>query len=159
MNRAGILAAASLLTLAATIEGRAQQRTVWDGVYTDEQATRGEALYGEHCVRCHGASLQGNGEGAKPLTDATFKSTWNGVPLGAMFDRVRLSMPQDKPGDDDATAGRRSARVHSSGEQVSGGEDRAGASDGLAERDRVSGGKVSHFFTYFFSAFGPTSAP
>ena len=97
MNRAGILAAASLLTLAATIEGRAQQRTVWDGVYTDEQATRGEALYGEHCVRCHGASFQGNGEGAKPLTDATFKSTWNGVPLGAMFDRVRLSMPQDKP--------------------------------------------------------------
>ena len=98
MNRAGILAVASLLTLAATIEGRAQQRTVWDGVYTAEQATRGEALYGEHCVRCHGANLQGNGEGAKPLTDAAFKSTWNGVSLGALFDRVRLSMPQDKPG-------------------------------------------------------------
>jgi mono/diheme cytochrome c family protein len=97
MNRA-ILAAAWLVTLVATIDVRAQQRTVWDGVYTDEQATRGEALYGEHCVRCHGATLQGNGEGAKPLTDATFKSTWNGVLLGAMFDRIRLSMPQDKPG-------------------------------------------------------------
>ena len=98
MNRAGLLTVASLLTLAATIEGRAQQRTVWDGVYTAEQATRGEALYGEHCVRCHGANLQGNGESAKPLTDAAFKSTWNDVPLGALFDRVRLSMPQDKPG-------------------------------------------------------------
>lgn len=88
-----------LLTIAATaFAWRAQERTVWDGVYTDEQATRGEALYGEHCVRCHGATLQGNGEGAKPLTDAAFKSTWNGVPLGALFDRVRLSMPQDKPG-------------------------------------------------------------
>jgi mono/diheme cytochrome c family protein len=97
MSRA-ILAAAWLVTLVATIDVRAQQRTVWDGVYTDEQATRGEALYGEHCVRCHGATLQGNGEGAKPLTDAAFKSTWNGVPLGAMFDRIRLSMPQDKPG-------------------------------------------------------------
>ena len=41
---------------------------------------------------------QGNGEGANPLTGATFKATWNGVSLGAMFDRVRLSMPQDKPG-------------------------------------------------------------
>jgi S-disulfanyl-L-cysteine oxidoreductase SoxD len=97
MNRPGILAAVWLVLLAATIDARGQQRTTWDGVYTDEQATRGEALYGEHCVKCHGATLQGNGEGAQPLTGATFKSTWNGVSLGAMFDRVRLSMPQDKP--------------------------------------------------------------
>jgi mono/diheme cytochrome c family protein len=96
MIRIGALLSASLLIAALIL--RAQDKTVWDGVYTDEQATRGEALYGEHCVRCHGANLQGNGEGAKPLTDATFKSTWNGVTLGAMFDRVRLSMPQDKPG-------------------------------------------------------------
>ena len=97
MTRPRILMAAWLVLLAAAIDVRAQQRTVWDGVYTDEQATRGEALYGEHCVKCHGATLQGNGEGALPLTGATFKSTWNDVTLGAMFDRVRLSMPQDKP--------------------------------------------------------------
>lgn len=98
MTRFGILvlAVASLATAAFAVG--AQERTVWDGVYAEEQATRGEALYGEHCVRCHGANLQGNGEGAKPLTDATFKSTWNGVTLGALFDRIRLSMPQDKPG-------------------------------------------------------------
>jgi mono/diheme cytochrome c family protein len=83
--------------LGIAIDVRAQPRTVWDGVYTDEQATRGEALYGEHCVKCHGATLQGNGEGALPLTGGTFKSTWNGVSMGAMFDRVRMSMPQDKP--------------------------------------------------------------
>jgi len=87
---------ATVALVAMTI--RAQERTVWDGIYTDEQATRGEALYGEHCVRCHGATLQGNGEGAKSLSDATFKSTWNGISMGALFDRVRLSMPQDKPG-------------------------------------------------------------
>jgi len=97
MKPAAVLAAALALALAATIEARAQQRTVWDGVYTEEQATRGETLYGEQCVKCHGATLQGNGEGALPLTGATFKSTWNGVSMGAMFDRVRLSMPQDKP--------------------------------------------------------------
>jgi mono/diheme cytochrome c family protein len=98
MTRFGILvlALASLATAAFAVA--AQERTVWDGVYTEEQATRGEALYGEHCVRCHGANLQGNGEGAKPLTDATFRSTWNDVTLGALFDRIRLSMPQDKPG-------------------------------------------------------------
>ena len=92
MTRLGILLAVLLVLVPCT-----QGRTVWDGVYTDEQATRGESLYAEHCVRCHGATLQGNGEGANPLTGATFKSTWNGVSMGAMFDRVRLSMPQDKP--------------------------------------------------------------
>ena len=91
-----VLACASIATAAIVV--CAQEKTVWDGVYTEEQATRGEALYDEHCVRCHGATLQGNGEGAKPLTDAAFKSTWNGVLLGALFDRIRLSMPQDKPG-------------------------------------------------------------
>ena len=92
MTRLGILPAVVLVLVPF-----AQNRTVWDGVYTEEQATRGEALYAQHCVRCHGATLQGNGEGANPLTGATFKSTWNGVSIGAMFERVRLSMPQDKP--------------------------------------------------------------
>jgi mono/diheme cytochrome c family protein len=97
MRRLGLLAVAPVLMLTVTLVVRAQNRTVWDGVYTDEQATRGEALYADHCLRCHGANLQGNGELVKPLTGASFKSTWNGVPMGAMFDRVRLSMPQDKP--------------------------------------------------------------
>jgi len=91
-----VLACASVATAGFAIG--AQERTVWDSVYTEEQATRGETLYAEHCARCHGATLQGAGEGAKSLTDATFKSTWNGVALGALFDRIRLSMPQDKPG-------------------------------------------------------------
>ena len=98
MTRPGIGALVFVAMVTMALALRAQEKTVWDGVYTDEQATRGETLYGEHCVRCHGATLQGNGEGAKSLTDAAFKSTWNGVTLGALFDRVRLSMPQDKPG-------------------------------------------------------------
>ena len=94
MKRFGIVVAVLLLVTGI----RAQDRTTWDGVYTEEQATRGEALYQEHCVRCHGATLQGNGEGALPLTGPIFMATWNGVEMGAMLERVRLSMPQDKPG-------------------------------------------------------------
>lgn len=94
--------AVTLALLSAALGARmfalVQDRTTWDRVYTEEQAKRGEALYAEHCVRCHGATLQGNGEGALPLTGATFSATWNGVTLGAMMERVRLSMPQDKPG-------------------------------------------------------------
>jgi mono/diheme cytochrome c family protein len=93
-----VLVLAFVAIATASFTGRAQEKTVWDGIYTEEQAARGEALYGEHCVRCHGATLQGNGEGSQPLAGATFKSTWNGVLIGTLFDRIRLSMPQDKPG-------------------------------------------------------------
>jgi mono/diheme cytochrome c family protein len=96
MKRFGVVATA--LPLVATLTISAQNRTTWDGVYTEEQAKRGEALYQEHCVRCHGATLQGNGEGALPLAGPIFMATWNGVEMGAMLERVRLSMPQDKPG-------------------------------------------------------------
>lgn len=100
MNRAVVLGSALLVAMVGAsvrAASRAQDRTTWDGVYTAEQADRGEALYTEHCARCHGATLQGNGEGALPLVGATFTSTWNGVTMGAMMERVRLSMPQDKP--------------------------------------------------------------
>jgi mono/diheme cytochrome c family protein len=97
MTRLGAPLGTALIMLVGALALRGQTKTVWDGVYTEEQATRGEALYSEHCVKCHGDNLQGNGEGAGPLAGATFKSTWNGVLMGALFDRVRLSMPQDKP--------------------------------------------------------------
>ncbi len=72
-------------------------RTVWDGVYTDTQADRGKAIYQEKCVQCHGPTLMGGGAGAGPLQGATFSGNWNGVPLGDMLERVRQSMPADKP--------------------------------------------------------------
>jgi mono/diheme cytochrome c family protein len=77
---------------------RAQDtRSIWDGVYTEAQAKRGEAIYAEHCVRCHGPTLMGGNDGAGALTGPTFNGNWNGVPLGQMLDRVRSTMPLDKP--------------------------------------------------------------
>src|SRR5262252_10115783 len=72
-------------------------KTVWAGVYTEEQAQRGKALYMEKCVQCHGRELMGGGAGAGPLQGATFSGNWNGVPLGDMLERMRQSMPLDRP--------------------------------------------------------------
>lgn len=84
--------------LAAATFARAQdERTIWDGVYTEAQAKRGEAIYFERCVRCHTSTLVGGIDGATPLTGPAFKANWSGVPLGAMADRIRLTMPMDKP--------------------------------------------------------------
>ena len=78
---------------------RAQEttRSVWDGVYTEAQAKRGEAAYRLNCARCHGVALEGI-ETAGPLTGARFTANWNGVTVGDLMERVKVSMPNDRPG-------------------------------------------------------------
>ncbi len=72
-------------------------RSVWDGIYTDAQARRGQPLYGEQCGSCHGATLEG-GESAPALAGGEFLSNWNGLTVGDLFERMRTSMPLNKPG-------------------------------------------------------------
>lgn len=73
------------------------QRSVWDGVYTTEQARRGQVRYTEICASCHGETLAG-GESAPPLAGGEFLSNWNTLTVGDLFDRTRSTMPQNKPG-------------------------------------------------------------
>jgi mono/diheme cytochrome c family protein len=70
---------------------------VWDGVYTEEQAKRGAPLYSQHCASCHGPELMG-GEMAPPLASGDFLSGWDGLTMGDLFERTRISMPQNAPG-------------------------------------------------------------
>jgi len=67
-------------------------RTVWDGVYSEAQATRGRELYNSKCLSCHGADLSG-GEMAPPLVGIGFQSNWNGQSAGDLSERIRVSMP------------------------------------------------------------------
>jgi S-disulfanyl-L-cysteine oxidoreductase SoxD len=99
MSRARILAAfiAMAGALGVICAQSSTERSVWDGVYTAEQAKRGEALYANNCASCHGSAL-GGGESAPPLTGGEFFANWNGLTLGDLFDRIRVSMPADRPG-------------------------------------------------------------
>src|SRR5437762_7957111 len=74
-----------------------QSKTQWDGVYTADQAKRGEPLYSQYCASCHGPDLTG-GEMAPGLTGGEFQSNWNDLSLGELFERMRISMPQNAPG-------------------------------------------------------------
>src|SRR5678816_174214 len=74
-----------------------QSKTIWDRVYTDEQAGRGQKLYAQQCAQCHGDGLTGV-EAAPPLTGDMFNSNWEGVALSDLFERIRTSMPQNNPG-------------------------------------------------------------
>jgi len=86
-----------ILFLAATPAPQENTRSVWDGVYTSEQADRGRPLYVKECASCHGDMLTG-GEAAPPLAGGAFLSNWNGLTIGDLFERIRKTMPQSKPG-------------------------------------------------------------
>jgi mono/diheme cytochrome c family protein len=72
-------------------------RSVWEGVYTQDQASRGLAFYNKECAPCHGQSLSG-GEAAPPLSGGAFTANWNGLTVGDLFERIRVSMPEGRPG-------------------------------------------------------------
>jgi len=82
------------LLLAQTTE---ESKSVWDGVYTEEQAKRGEPIYRKECASCHGEMLTG-GESSPPLSGGAFLANWNGLTVGDLFDRIRKTMPQSAPG-------------------------------------------------------------
>jgi quinoprotein glucose dehydrogenase len=91
-------AAAMLGTTIALFTGIAAQseRTVWDGVYSKAQAERGQGAYTTACASCHGADLAG-GEMAPGLTGGEFQANWSGLTLDQLFERIRTSMPLDRP--------------------------------------------------------------
>src|SRR5579863_8980555 len=89
-------AIAAALLIACAIAQDAT-RSVWDGVYTQEQADRGRPLYNQHCASCHADTLMG-GEMSPPLVGGEFLSNWNGLTVAELFERIRTTMPQNKPG-------------------------------------------------------------
>lgn len=64
-------------------------RSASSGVYTAEQAARGETLFRTVCANCHTDS-QFNGP--------DFRKAWSGRPVFSLFDQLRNTMPQDNPG-------------------------------------------------------------
>ena len=89
MTRCAIAVAVAAIVVASVA---AQSRTVWDGVYSEAQATRGRELYSAKCQSCHGADLSG-GEMAPPLVGIGFQSNWNALSAGDLSERIRVSMP------------------------------------------------------------------
>ena len=72
--------------------------SVRDGVFTLDQARRGEALYPRTCPRCHGANLAGDGFETPPLAGSDFVRKWSGQTVADLFQFVSENMPGDQPG-------------------------------------------------------------
>jgi quinoprotein glucose dehydrogenase len=96
MNRKNILISATVAFALAASWVLAATGTIWDGVYTKEQAAKGQATYGEECARCHAENLSG-GEGNPELVGDTFLQRWDGKTAADLFGIIR-TMPLDAPG-------------------------------------------------------------
>ena len=70
--------------------------SVWDGIYTEEQAQRGEPLYAKGCAECHGIELEGD-DMSPPLVGSDFLWDWSGLTVGDLFERLKISMPEGDP--------------------------------------------------------------
>lgn len=98
MRKTPVLMALSLgVALGAAQNAVAQTtRSVWDGVYSEAQATRGLEQYNLYCAVCHGRALEGSGE-APPMTGELVRD-WAGIPLSGLFEKIAVTMPLNRPG-------------------------------------------------------------
>jgi quinoprotein glucose dehydrogenase len=89
-------------TLWIALEARldAQQRkTVWDKVYTAEQAEMGKATYEVQCAGCHAKDLtgrEGGGQGPE-LAGPAFTKKWDLQTLNQLYTEMKTRMPRNQP--------------------------------------------------------------
>jgi cytochrome c5 len=93
---AGVTYAQRSARAASPVRGAEPTRTVWDSVYADSQVARGDSIYKESCIKCHGTKLEGVDDGA-PLVGDQFFGDWDGKVLGDLADEMRNTMPSDNP--------------------------------------------------------------
>jgi S-disulfanyl-L-cysteine oxidoreductase SoxD len=63
-------------------------KSVWQGVYTEEQATRGDTEHQNNCSSCHGT---------EKYSGDNFTKNWVGRTVFDLFDQIRTTMPDDNP--------------------------------------------------------------
>ena len=82
----------------------AEDGSVWDGVYTNEQAIAGAKLYEQQCIACHSDQpgvLSGHGP-SPSIVGEDFLFNWVDSSVADLFDVIRQTMPQAAPNSLDA---------------------------------------------------------
>jgi mono/diheme cytochrome c family protein len=98
-----IICLSSLLGVAVHAQDAATRSTA-EGVFSQEQAKRGERAYQANCAGCHGMDLRKIDPEAPDLTDGPFRFGWQDKTLAERFERIRTTMPRPNVGSlDDQT--------------------------------------------------------
>jgi mono/diheme cytochrome c family protein len=86
-----VACSASVATLALT--SQTGDKPAASLSYTEEQSTRGEAIYTKSCGFCHDDKSM-----APLLQGETFVRNWSDKNAGALFDKIQVTMPLNEPG-------------------------------------------------------------
>lgn len=97
VRTASVIVTLAAAAVAAVGAPQVAPRSAKDGVYTAAQATRGKTAYDTQCAECHGAMTSFTPDMAPLLGDYVFQATWKNRSLADLFDRIRDTMPQNKP--------------------------------------------------------------
>ena len=93
-----VIAAAATLVAAQSASPTPPPNSARAALFTQAQATNGEAVYARACAACHGAALTGGA--APPLTGPVFARSWGDprVTLDDLFFVIRTTMPPNNLG-------------------------------------------------------------
>lgn len=80
---------ALLVVFSAALGAATLDRSTGDGVYTAAQADEGAKIFEQVCMECHLPGWQDT---------VRFYAKWQGKPLSALGNYLRLEMPQTDPG-------------------------------------------------------------
>jgi mono/diheme cytochrome c family protein len=86
--KTGLLLVLILLCVWAAVAAQSE-RSIWDGVYTEAQATPGQNTFNGTCAACHSDA---------DFTGPTFLMEWEASTALDLFTLVQKTMPMDNPG-------------------------------------------------------------
>ncbi len=84
----GLVLVLTLLCVWAAVAAQTE-RSVWDGVYTDAQAARGQNTFRTVCSACHDVA---------DFSNSSFLQGWEASTVLDLFQLVQKTMPMDNPG-------------------------------------------------------------
>ena len=94
-----LVAIGSFAAAPAAVAGGQGRASVWDGLYQEEQATRGKDEYDYNCGNCHINDLSGDSiKDVPPLAGTDFLAQWSGKTVKDLLDYMTTNMPQDSRG-------------------------------------------------------------
>jgi len=94
---AGVLFVGSAAAQIAGAESTSDHTTVWNGIYTPDQALRGQEAFDLHCMRCHQSDIDARNPDAR-FRGHMFMERWREYDLESLYDFIRLTMPRRDPG-------------------------------------------------------------
>jgi mono/diheme cytochrome c family protein len=98
--KSGIALVGTVFVLMLSVAIGAQERkTVWDKVFTAEQAAEGKTTYDVQCAGCHSKDLTGQAGGGQgpELAGNAFTKKWDLQTLNQLYTEISTRMPRNQP--------------------------------------------------------------